>query len=504
MSTLASYDAIPYDSVPITDTHVEHLAAMARLFGVPAPEPAQARILELGCAEGGNLLPMAFYLPQTRCVGIDLSAHQVEVGNALLSAVGADNIRLLHRDVMEGAQDLGEFDYIIAHGLYSWVPPAVQARILDICARQLVPGGIAYVSFNTLPGWRSRAMVRDMLRHHARAATQPRARLALAYQFIEQYQPAFAALGGRDAAFVAEELAYLRKAPPSYLYHEYLVETNEALLFSDFMASAERAGLQYVADTELYTMLPATLGETAKQALAEIDDRVELEQVMDFLRARRFRRCLLTRVGSPVRSAPDMEVFQWLGFYADLSCDQELDLGANTPQPFVTASGARCEIRSALVKAAAMLLSSRYPDSLGFDELYEGAREILARYGDARLADSLAFTTELVSLVAYQAVRITTAPQALHCDVGAAPRAHGLARAQVAAGNENVASVRHTAVNLDEAGAALLASLDGTRDLAALTELMRTHVEADLDDATLRGACERMLWTFARNGLLEP
>lgn len=132
MKTLASYDAIPYESIPITETHVDGLAALGRLFGVSTADPRRCRVLELGCAEGGNLLPMAFYLPDSEFVGIDLSARQVADGRRLVAELALGNITLLHRDVMDGADDLGRFDYIIAHGLYSWVP--ARERLLALCA----------------------------------------------------------------------------------------------------------------------------------------------------------------------------------------------------------------------------------------------------------------------------------------------------------------------------------------------------------------------------------
>lgn len=500
MITLPTYDAIPYDSIPITDTHVDTLAATARLFGVDAPDPRLARVLELGCAEGGNLLPMAFYLPGAHFVGIDLSQRQIEIGQQCIDQAGLKNITLLHRDVMQGADDLGEFDYIIAHGLYSWVPPAVQEKILDICARQLTKNGIAYVSFNTLPGWRLRGMVRDLLLHHTCAATTARARLALAYQYIETHAAPFENMESPEARFIADELRYLRQAPASYLYHEYLEEVNEPLLFADFMQRAQAAGLQYVADTELYTMLPATLGETARLALAEIDDRIAREQQMDFLRGRRFRRTLLTHAGTSVRGAPDPAAFEQLGFYADLSTGEEIDLGADNAQTFISATGGRVQIRHPLAKAAAMLLASRYPDSLSFDELLDGASALVAAHGDPRMGLGLdEFRTELFSLVAWQAVRLSCQAHGFGCDVAAHPHAHTLARAQLAADNECVASLRHTAVHLDDAAARLLRQLDGTRTLDDLAADMALSVEGDA--AGIRDACERMLWTFARNGL---
>lgn len=502
---MSSYDALPYESIPITDTHVETLAATARLFGVAAADPARCRVLELGCAEGGNLIPMAFYLPGARFVGIDLSRGQVAAGEQLIAELGLTNIQLLHRDVAEGADDLGEFDYIIAHGLYSWVPAPVRAKILAICARQLAANGIAYISYNTLPGWRTRAMVRDMLLHHTRGATVPRARLMLARQFIERYAPAFAAMDGADAAFIREELAYLRQAPPSYLYHEYLEETNEPLLFADFMAQAQAAGLQYVADTGLASMLPGTLPEAARDAVTEIDDPLAREQAMDFLRARRFRRTLLMRAGTPVNGAPDMAVFRSLALYADLRSEEEIDLGSTAPQDFFTSTGARFAVRHPLAKAAVMLLSARLPESVAYEELASAAMQAVREYGDAALAeDDASLQTELFSLTAWQALRITPQAQSWAHELPARPQAHALAQTQVRH-DQPPAGRRHTAVQLDAPAARLLALADGSRDAAALTAAMQHELQTEnIAPEAVAARCEQLLWIFLRNCLLRP
>lgn len=504
VTTLASYDTIPYDSIPITDTHVETLAATARLFGVAAADPRQCRVLELGCAEGGNLIPMAFYLPEARFVGIDLSREQVAAGKTLIAELGLTNVQLLHRDVTDGADDLGEFDYIIAHGLYSWVPAPVRKKILDLCARRLAPNGIAYVSYNTLPGWRTRAMARDLLLHHTRDIAEPRARLARARQLIERYVPAFSAMEGVDAGLLREELIYLRTAPPSYLYHEYLEDTNEPLLFADFMAQAAVAGLRYVADTGLAGMLPGTLPEAAREVVKAIDDPLEREQAMDFLRARRFRRSLLARADTTVNTAPSLAIFRSLALYTDLQSEEEIDLGSTASQDFSSSTGVRFAVRHPLAKAAVMLLSARFPDGVAYDALADTATQAVREYGDPALAeDGESLQTELFSLAAWQALRMT--PWALSCaqDLPAQPRTHLLARMQLRRG-QPPAGRRHAALQLDPLAARLLELADGSRDADALTAAMQQAADtACLAPDAVAARCEQLLRIFLRNGLLQ-
>ncbi len=502
MPTLESYDAIPYDSVPIAETHVEGLAALGRLFGVATAEPERCRVLELGCAEGGNLIPMAFYLPGSEFVGIDLSARQIASGQALITQLSLSNVRLLHRDVRDGAGELGQFHYIIAHGLYSWVPMPVRDALLAICRQNLAPGGIVYLSWNALPGWHTRAVMRDMLRYHVRQERSPRSRLQRAYHFLEAFGEALAAEAGDLSAILAAEVDYLRRAPPSYLYHEYLAETNDPLLFADFVAHAGRHGLRYVADADLHNVLPDTLGVAARSLVADIRDPIARIQAMDFLRARRFHRSLLTHADNAVYDAPDMAVFRRLAFHADLASDEEIDLASCAPQCFVTPAGARYALHHPLAKAAAMHLALAYPDSLAYDALYRAAAELVSAQGDAAMAEEeAAFAQELLTLVAWGAIRPVLTARRYGFAPAQRPRAHALAQAQLAAGSDCVASIRHTAVHLDPPAARLLRLLDGQRDLDELMQAMAAALP-QLQAAELRMGCERLLWTFARNGLL--
>ena len=86
---------------------------------------------------------------------------------------------------MDVGEDFGRFDYVICHGVYSWVPEAVQDRILEICARNLTPDGVAYVSYNTYPGWHARGLARDLMGFHVRRIAAAKARATEARAILE-------------------------------------------------------------------------------------------------------------------------------------------------------------------------------------------------------------------------------------------------------------------------------------------------------------------------------
>ncbi|MDP1682010.1 MAG: class I SAM-dependent methyltransferase [Burkholderiales bacterium] len=505
MPTLDSYDDLPYESLPLPDTHPDYLRAIARLYGVSAAPAESCRVLELGCAGGGNILPLAWYQPGCAVVGVELAQRHVNEANALIAELGLANARVLHRSITDPIDDLGEFDYILAHGVFSWVPRAVQDRLLEICGQHLAPNGIAYVSYNTLPGWHLRGLLRAAMLAYCGTGRASQ-RLAEAYELFDLMEPALRAQTSPEAQFALQEIGYLRRAPTSYVYHEYLEETNEPLSFSDFMTRAGQAGLSYLADAELWTMFPSTLGD-AGAAFETIIDRIQQEQRLDFARLRKFRRTLLIRQDTPLRTGPDLLALNKLAYYADLSTEEEIDLSAPVAQTFTSAGGHPYLVTHPLAKAGLMLLALRYPASLTWNELITNATDLVTQHGGGAFADDSAMLrTELFSLIAYQGVRPTLASIPALDTLPERPYAHRLARAQAAHGHI-VASIRHSAVELDPLGRELLLHLDGTHTATELADLMATALKAsgqDMSDMeTLGNACVQMLWTFMRQGLLE-
>src|SRR5205085_5907592 len=166
-----TYERVPYPSGAQHHTHPDHVAALAILTGLDPAPPQRARVLELGCADGSNLIPMAAELADSRFVGIDLSPRQIENGRAMAGEMALENLELRAMSILDADVSLGQFDYIICHGVFSWVTTDVQEKILEICRANLAPNGVAYVSYNTYPGWRLREAARDMVVFHTRHCT---------------------------------------------------------------------------------------------------------------------------------------------------------------------------------------------------------------------------------------------------------------------------------------------------------------------------------------------
>jgi len=236
-TTASSYDQIPYTSHAFPQTHPDRLATTARIFRLSPPDVAACRVLELGCASGGNVIPIAFNFPGSEFVGIDLSRHQVEEAQHAIHALGLRNIRVEQASIMEIDDSWGQFDYIICHGVFSWVEADVQDRILTIAARNLSPEGVAYISYNTYPGWHMREMVRHMMRYHAEQFDQPQEQVDQARALLTFLASASSDMGPYNQ-LLTSEAERLSGSPDSYLFHEHLERTNLPIYFHEFIERA--------------------------------------------------------------------------------------------------------------------------------------------------------------------------------------------------------------------------------------------------------------------------
>ena len=132
-----SYDDAPYKSKTFYYTQPGRQQMVLKLLGFKTPDLKNARVLEIGCSFGGNIIPFALENPKAEVIGIDLSSVQIEEGNRIIENLGLENIRLIHQNVLDFDEKLGKFDYIICHGVFSWVNEEVQRGILDVIILKL-------------------------------------------------------------------------------------------------------------------------------------------------------------------------------------------------------------------------------------------------------------------------------------------------------------------------------------------------------------------------------
>jgi SAM-dependent methyltransferase len=170
---MTAYDEIIYPGRPYPQSHPAHLAAVATLFGM-SPTPVDCcRVLEVACGDAANLIPMALGLSGSEFVGFDLARRPIEAGKGLAAQLSLRNLSLDVLDLREFPADTQPFDYIIAHGLYSWVPGPIRDQLLSLIAKHLAPQGVAFVTYNVYPGCYIRRILWEMLRFHTEHLEDP-------------------------------------------------------------------------------------------------------------------------------------------------------------------------------------------------------------------------------------------------------------------------------------------------------------------------------------------
>jgi methyltransferase-like protein/cyclopropane fatty-acyl-phospholipid synthase-like methyltransferase len=466
---LSSYEDIPYDSKPLYPTHPDCLATIATLLGMQPAPPARCRVLELGCGTGANLLPMAEALPDSHFLGIDLSPRQIADGRATADALRLTNLDLRALSILDVDDSFGCFDYIICHGVYSWVPLPVQDKILSICARNLAPQGVAYVSYNTYPGWHRRALVREMLNYHVRPFAEPQLRVQQARAFLEFLVRAAPHPDGTYVRLLKEEADVLRPEADSYVFHEHLEDVNLPCYFHEFMDRATAKGLQYLGEAWFHTVtddLPAEVQETLQQLSGDL---VRLEQYLDFLRNRTFRRTLLCqdRVALDRTPSPDvMRCFHVTALVKPLS--ERPDMTSPAVERFRADDERGVSTNIPVVKAALVCLYEAWPQALAFDALCDAVQARLGQAGDA--ANAL-LATKLLQCYLTNLVALHVYPPRLVLRAGERPTASLLARHQAKTGRR-ITNLRHRIVELGPFEQILLAQLDGSRDRAGLIDTL--------------------------------
>jgi 2-polyprenyl-3-methyl-5-hydroxy-6-metoxy-1,4-benzoquinol methylase len=294
---------LAYDAPCSLYTHPLQLAAISQLKGHLAPNPWTARILEVGCATGGNLNPIASSLPEAECVGIDPFQAQIEVARQRASDMGLERVTYLPIGVEDIDSIDGSFDYIICHGLFSWVDQETQEATLKLCAERLTPNGLAYISFNTHPGWHINQSTRELMRWRGRHLRENETYIEGARKVLDLFSRYSTDLGNSSPKKIFESAHLsLSKQPDFYLAHEYMLEHNTPLYFHEFISKLAAHSLCHLSDGLLNTELASLgIGHMLQNELASLSPTpLCFHQYLDFIYNRTIRRTILTRASADV------------------------------------------------------------------------------------------------------------------------------------------------------------------------------------------------------------
>lgn len=473
-----SYEELPYVKYAFSQTHPNHVSAIGQLFGMQPRPPSQARILELGCAHGTNILPVGIAFPGAALIGVDLSARQIEEGQATAKLAGIANVSLRQADLMEIDESWGKFDYIIAHGLHSWVPPQVQTKLMQICSANLAPNGIAYVSYNCNPGWKTRSMVRDMILFHTAGVKSAIEKVRHARGLLD-YLAAGTAQDTPYAAILRREADAIRKGDDSYIYHEFLEGNNHPVYFHEMMAQAHAVGLMYLAESPVRSMFDTDFDAKTVATLNQLGSGniLNVEQYMDFLRNRVFRQTLF--VHRNVKLSRNLDWHNLVPLRIQLRQEivaTEHDV-KSTDRVEYTELGTNIKfaIDEPLIKATLQILRRRAPQSVPFTELVDGARAAAGK-GYPQAEEMIA--THIFRLLSMGLADLVSEPWRCAATVSDRPMASPLARHQASV-RDPIVTLRHQLTDRSPNILwHLLQLLDGQHTLDTLENALVDQVQA--------------------------
>ncbi len=464
-----SYDTIPYPSYATTATHPLYLHLVGRLHGLTPAAVETCTVLEIGCSDGGNLLPMACALPDATFTGIDLSAVEITRGEQSVAALGLDNVTLIHGDICDYATLLDTpFDYVIVHGVFSWVPRHVQQAILSLCQDYLTPNGIAFISYNTLPGWHHFNIMRDFLKFHTRNIAEPTAQIALARDLLAKLSFV------EDAGVLTAHQSALRQAArlledqtDTYLFHDFMETVNDPMYFKDFVEIAEGYELQYLANAYNSDRLQKHVADQSHGVFFDENTQsvIEQEQYLDLFGGNAFRQTLLCHANAVTKPTPTVDEFETglcLASNVRAEFESEIVLRDATRVTFDHSSGASIGSAHPLTKALFVALQSQWPRPIPFMDAVDAAAKMLSdNVIDIDPDDLQILKTNLLQAFQHDTNLVEfhywVYPVASAQTKQSAPFAY--ADLQLARGERLLANVRHELVEIDDVDAEILQRL---------------------------------------------
>jgi SAM-dependent methyltransferase/methyltransferase-like protein len=498
-----TYDTISYPTVPRALAHPGHLHAVAMMYGLAPSCVERARVLEIGCGDGGNLLACAAALPDAKFTGFDLSSVAIARGQTIAADAGLENAHLAVGDITNWQPD-GTFDYIIVDGIYSWVPTPVRNALIDLIGRALAPNGLAFISYNVYPGCYTRRMLWEMMRFHVRGIDDPERQIDESLRMADFLRVSRSKVADPVHNLFDRDIEnVLNKRVRNILFHDELSPVNEPVYIHQFERHLRSRGLRFVSESLPQSMGFTTLAEPIREKIRTFagGDPIKREQYLDFATLRRFRQSLVARAETDPRDVPDPNAIREL-YFGGVAKPGPVDLAPGTAMTF-TIDETTLTIHSPLAKAALLVLSGIQPKRMTFAELLASSHQILGR---ASSTDEE--VKELLNDIsnAWLSGAIILKGNTVHYadSVSERPVAHALARAQLRH-SPTATSLLHTTIQFDDPPSRRLVQLlDGSRtvDQVAAELLPIFPPENRPPPELFRAGLDRNLAMLAANGFL--
>ena len=462
------------------------------------------RVLELGCGDGSNLNWIAHTLPNSKFVGIDLSTKHISDAKSNADEIGINNIEFHAADVMTLSVDsFGKFDYIIAHGLFSWVPDFVRDKVLQIYREMLSENGIGYISYNAFPGCHLRDLTRNMMRFHVKDIVEPMEQVAESLKFLE-FLGENVESGSVYQNIIRQEFSKMADRTRENIFHDDLSEVNQPFYFADFIAEADKINLQFLSEAEYYSSQITQFPPKVQEMFASFgDDFVKTEQYLDFIKSRRFRQTLLCHKNINVKRQISPDILREFSVASQVkSVASKPNLKPQIIEKFVTSKNTAFQLDHALTKAALVYLSKIWSKSIKFDDLIAEATKLLKKENCEVSDDNIETTiTILFQLFGAGFIKLHIFEPNFITKISDKPHVGNFARWQAKRG-DMVTTLTGLSLSLeDDLVRKLLLMLDGKRNKKSiLAELKKDKKLNHINN--LPQLYDNNLSQMAKNGLL--
>ncbi|MGQ0542162.1 MAG: methyltransferase regulatory domain-containing protein [Blastocatellia bacterium] len=475
-----TYNDVPYPSFVFPQTHPDSLGAMATVFGMNPARPEKCRVLELGCGDGTNLISFAYVLPNSEFVGIDLSQVHIDQANQTAGRLGISNTNFRKEDILElDTNEVGKFDFIIAHGLYSWVPENVRRRVLEIYGLCLTENGVGYISYNAYPGCHMREIACEIMRYHTETIGDPYERVRQGLAFIDFLGNA-AEKESVYEALLKHEFAEITQRKIANIYHDDFAEINQPFYFHEFNDYIARHGLQYVCESDAVAMQDGGFAPDVRKVLAEFGgDYVRREQYLDFINGRRFRSSLICRKSSALDRKPSPTVLSKLLLSSGVAAESEnLDITGQSVESFAHPKGGSFQVNHPLTKTALAAMVEHRSRCVPYSSLLKEAMQRLkAASVNVTSDDENKTASFLFEMFRAGMLKIHLWQPEFSFDPGELPHASEFARWQAERGSQSVTTL--TGMNLkleNELVRHVILAADGKSDRGAMEKAIHERV----------------------------
>lgn len=282
-------------------------ALLLKGYRPPIPCAQGFRYAELGAGHANTSSLLAAVHPEGRFNAVDFNPSHIAGARGFAQDAGLDNLRLLEASFAEFATRSEEqYDAIILHGVWSWVSDGNRAILVDILRRKLRAGGVAFLSYNALPGKAVQMGVRKILLEHAATGVgdlpdRIRAALNFAGRALQS------APQRAETAGLLGEIERLKKCTPNYVAHEYLNRDWTAFYAGDVARELAGAKLSYAGPALMADELANLALPAEANALIEEADPASRETLRDIMMNRPFRRDLFVKGAERLSGRERME-----------------------------------------------------------------------------------------------------------------------------------------------------------------------------------------------------